>query len=70
MFNKVMFFHFMEEKEISQVEVAKAIGYSQSGLSLMVNGKRKMGIDVLIKIADLLEVTLEDLVIRSTPREK
>ena len=48
-------------KGINQVELASALHYSEAQVSLLVNGKRRMTVDVAYKIARILNVSTDDI---------
>lgn len=47
---------------ISQVDLAKAIGVTGSAVSQYESGKRKPNIEILKKIAQVLDCTIDDLI--------
>lgn len=53
--------HFRKQKKISQKDLANRIGASQSNISNLENGKNKFNIEKLSEIANVLDVTLDDL---------
>ena len=52
---------FRKQKKISQKELAKCINASQSNISNLEHGKNKFNINKLSEIANVLDVTLDDL---------
>jgi len=51
-----------KEKKISQTELAKKIGYKTGvGYHYIETGKRKVKAETLAKIAEILDVSVEDL---------
>lgn len=48
-------------KGITQVELMSVLGCSESQVSLLVNGKRKMSLDVAGKLAEKLAVSVDDI---------
>lgn len=50
-------------KGLSQYELAKKLGISQQRLSNYEKGKRKLPVELAIKICRILNVTLEDIYI-------
>ena len=48
-------------KDITQQEIEKTTGISQSKLSLIFNGKRKLTADELIKIAIIYDIDLNNI---------
>ncbi len=52
----------MQEKNISQVELAERIGVKQQYISKILLGKIKSpGFKLMIRIADALEISLDEL---------
>ena len=51
-----------ERKEITQTDLAKKLGISQSNLSLIEKGERPITLEQLLKVADILETDLDHLV--------
>ena len=51
-----------EEKGFSQLEFAMALGVTQGAVSHWETGRRKPDIDDLVRIAQLLNCTLDDLI--------
>lgn len=47
---------FCEERQIEQKHLAKALHFSASGMSLLLNGKRKLTVGEYIMICDVLGV--------------
>lgn len=50
------------KKQISQVELSKAMGISTVSLSSWATGKAMPSVETLIRLCEYLEVGLEDLV--------
>ncbi len=48
-------------RQLSQATLASSIGVTQSTLSNYENGKRDLSVSILLKLADNLDVDLEDL---------
>lgn len=53
-------------KELTQVEVARAIGLTQNGYSYWENGKAKIDRDQLLKLANLFDVSVDYLLGNTT----
>ena len=51
----------LKEKGLSQIELAKRTGISKQNISDIINNKFKPGIDFVLKIATVLEVSVEEL---------
>jgi transcriptional regulator with XRE-family HTH domain len=49
-----------EAKNIKQQEIAEFLGIAQSAYNLLENGKRKISTDELLKIAEMLQVSIID----------
>ncbi len=52
---------YFENKSISQYEIEKKTGISQSKISLVLNNKRKLTADELVKIAIVFDLDLNKL---------
>ena len=52
---------YFKEKNISQYEVERRTGISQSKINLSLNGKRKLTADELIKIAIVFDIDLNKI---------
>ncbi len=52
---------YFKEKNISQYEVERRTGISQSKINLSLNGKRKLTADELIKIALVFDIDLNKI---------
>ena len=52
----------MEEKGVSQAELAENVGVSQAFISYLLKGFKVPSVALLKRIADYLEVTMDDLV--------
>ena len=50
-----------KSKQISQIDLAVAVGIDRSYLSEIENGRRNLSINILYAIADALEVKISDL---------
>ena len=50
------------EKELGQVELAKAIGVSKGVISLWENGLREPNMNSLIMLAKFFNITIDELV--------
>jgi len=53
--------NYFKEHGISQAEVVRRIGLNQSKVSLMLNGKRKLTAEELIKIVTKFDIDLNKL---------
>ena len=53
-----------------QVDLARALGIQKSGVTLLLNGKRRLMVDEAAKMADLLGVSLEELAARAVKKRK
>lgn len=49
---------YLKENKISQYEVERRTGISQSKINLSINGKRKITADELIKVAVAFDIDL------------
>ena len=52
-----------KKKKLSQKDLADKCGLTESAISRYINGERLARIDILIKIADELEVPIQYLVL-------
>lgn len=52
---------YFKNKKISQYEIEKRTGISQSKISLSLNDKRKFTAEELIKISIVFDINLEDI---------
>lgn len=52
----------MARKGLTQVEVAEAVNLTQSGLSRTLSGGRQWRVDELVRLSQVLKVTVDDLV--------
>jgi len=52
----------LKDRKITQDELARKIGVTQGHISLICNGIKKPGLDVLVKISDALDVSLDHIV--------
>jgi len=50
------------EKGYTQKELADKLGISESAVSLIENGKRKLKLETAIKLAEIFGVSLDELV--------
>ena len=57
-----MFKEYTEERELSQKDLAIAIGISQPAISLWEQDERTPNMDDCIKLADFYGITLDELV--------
>ena len=53
---------FREQKNISQVELAEKLNVTRQAVSNWERGKTQPDIDTLHKIADILEISIEELI--------
>jgi transcriptional regulator with XRE-family HTH domain len=54
--------HYRQSAKLSQKELMERVGYSErSSISLIENGKQKVTAVQLVVIADILNVSVEDL---------
>lgn len=49
------------KKELTQAELAEALGYSIQHISHVENGVTKMSVDFIVSLANVLEVSLDEL---------
>ena len=54
----------LEEKKITQAELAKNVGITQAYTSYLLNGFKQPSVELLKRIADFLDVSLDELVKR------
>lgn len=54
--------HFREEKKMSQAELAERLNVTRQAVSNWECGKTEPDIETLHKIADILEITIEELI--------
>ena len=52
----------LEKKQISQVQLSRAMNTSKVSISCWVTGKAMPSVETLIRLCEILEVGLEDLV--------
>lgn len=53
---------YLLDHEISQAELARRIGYTQAGISRIINGSRQGGIALWLAIADVLGTTVDNII--------
>ncbi len=51
----------IRERGFKQLEVARHLEISESHVSLLLKGKRRMNIDQASQLASLMEVTIDDI---------
>ena len=54
-----------EDKDMNQTEVAKILGMSQTGYSKYETGENDIPTDILIKLADFYDVSIDYLLNRT-----
>ncbi|NCA67796.1 MAG: XRE family transcriptional regulator, partial [Clostridia bacterium] len=54
--------NFREKKKVTQEEMAQALFMTRQAISNWENGKTEPDIDTLQKIADFLNITMEELI--------
>ena len=59
-----------KSKRISQAAIAKALEVSQRTISHYENGTCQPNLDGLCKIADILEVSIDELIGREFPKKQ
>lgn len=57
-----------DERDISQVEMARAIGLSRTSITNIEKGRQPIQVHVLVKIAETLGVTLSALLATTRPQ--
>lgn len=57
---------FREKKGLSQTELAHRVGLKQTTISQYESGSRRPNLSMAKKLADALEITLDDFVCLST----
>ena len=57
---------FREKKGLSQTELAKRVGLKQTIISQYENGSRRPNLSIAKRLADALEISLDDFVCLST----
>lgn len=57
------FKEIMEEKGISNVKLAEAVGISKVAISNIVTGKQKPSLDTIVAIARALGVKVDDIIV-------
>ena len=55
--------HYRQSKDLSQKQFAKLLNISDTAISGWENNKHEPSLDKLIEIAELLDVTYEDLLL-------
>ena len=50
------------DRKMSQTELAAAIGTTQTAVCYYISGKRMPSVEICVKIADVLGLTLDELV--------
>ena len=63
--DKKFFTTAFEKKGMSQNEVAEKLGIDKSAMSLMLSGKRKMTVAEAMQLAQMLDKSIETILIRS-----
>jgi len=58
-----------EDKDLSQTEIAKILGMSQTGYSKYETGENDIPTDILIKLADFHETSVDYLLGRTSQRK-
>lgn len=56
-----------KERRLTMKELGKAVGVSESTISLYETGKHEPDLETMKRIADVLEVTIDELIGRPTP---
>lgn len=61
---------YFNKNNINQYQIESLTGISQSKISLILNGKRKLAADELLKIAIVFDIDLENIKkeIKTSPR--
>ncbi len=59
-----------EDSDLTQAQIGEYLHISQRAYSHYESGSRDIPIDILIKLADLYNVSLDELVGRQFPRNK
>lgn len=54
--------HLLIDKDVSQRDLAEAAGVSEYMISKVISGAKKPPFDVVVAIANRLEVTVDDLI--------
>lgn len=52
----------LNDKDVTQLELADAVGVSQAFMSMVVRGLKEPSLTVLKRMAEYLDVTVNDLV--------
>lgn len=55
------------KQDINQADLADRIGIATSYMSKIENGQAKFGVDILIRIAEVLQISTDDLLRPNTP---
>ena len=58
------------QKTLGQSELARIIGISQTHLSNLEHGRTGMTLDILVKLAKILECSLDELALGAEPAKK
>lgn len=58
-----------EDKDLNQTQVAKIIGMSQTGYSKYETGENDIPTEILIKLADFYEVSVDYILNRTNNKE-
>ncbi len=66
--NNLLFYR--QKSNLSQEALAEMVGISQSFYAKLESGKRLMGIDVLCRLADCLNVSVDSLLFKRTDTTK
>ena len=56
----------MQEKKWTVLELAEALSYSVRAVYLWLEGKQMPGFDTIFRLAELFDMSLDDLVARSS----
>lgn len=58
--------YYRKENKISQEELAAKLNLTHQAVSHYENGKRACTVDLLVKISEILNVSVEDLLFKNT----
>ena len=58
------------ERGITQVELAQKIGATQGAISMIENGERNPSVPMIVRIAEALDCTVDELLASETTDEK